>query len=107
MLDILHYYFEEFFLQPSGEAAERNSIARKTIYQTLYNTEYKYEVGGSSGAASNEYNYEDDDDDSDIIPESIKPFDPVRGPAKPYTPATKMTNDSTDPYAGILDAPIR
>lgn len=102
MLDVLHFYFEEFFIQPSDEAAKRQSITRETIYETLYNESYRYAHNERSDSA-NRYIDLDEPLEPDLG-EKIDPFNPVR---KSYVPPTEMSDNLADPFSGVLDAPLR
>lgn len=107
MLDILHYLFEEDFLSTHPEMVEAKSDIRALIYETLYEKEYKYKVKKSdntynaSGQALSDGLYGDYEKEEDL-----KPFDPLAGPTKPYTPPTDFDENSSLPFGGLLDGPL-
>lgn len=109
MLDVLHYYFEEYFVHASAEGAERASVTRETIYQTLYEENYKYALAASSNRSKD---FDIDSLETEEYPEgidgteSLTPFNP-RVNSKPYTPPTEMSDDLAAPFGSILDSPLR
>ncbi len=86
MLDVIHYFYEEDLNFSSHEQLQMTEKRRVHIYREMYQTEYKYQVSGSS--------------------DSVTPFDPAAGEAKPYIPPTDFDPDSYSPFGSVLDAPI-
>ena len=103
MVDVIHYFFETDLTSDNPEYAEVKSDVRSMIYRDLYDTEYIYGVKKSqrtSTAASDQ-------------PFSNTPaqFDPDTPPknvftSKPYVPATDFSENSSDPFGGLLDPPL-
>ncbi len=95
MLDVIHYIYEEDIDYSSQEHAQMVENRRIAIWNTLYGSSYKYTVYKKS----NEYG------DGEI--EDFTPFDPTqRNNVKPYFPPTDISADDSDPFGGVLDAPI-
>jgi hypothetical protein len=100
MLDVLHYYMEEDYNFSSAEQIDAKSSLRKTIYKSMYNTEYRF--GASSGSDKTITASGIDLDDL----ESVDPVDPMKGPTKSYVPPTDFNPESIKPFGDVLDAPI-
>lgn len=96
MLDVIHYFYEEDLNYYTVEHAKLAESRRVAIYKHLYNVNYKY---GTSGAVAPNSAGGDFGDD-------LEPFDPSNAPVKPYVPPTEMDADLSDPFGGLLDAPI-
>jgi hypothetical protein len=100
MLDVLHYYMEEDYNFSNAEQIEAKSNLRKTIYRSMYNTEYKF--GASSGKNKT---YTASGVDLDNL-ESVEPVDPLKEPTKSYVPPTDFNPESIKPFGDVLDSPI-
>lgn len=107
MVDVLHYFFEEDTLRySSGEQAEAASKFRTSFYD-MYDIEYKYAISVSKDgvqATSGGRKYIEKNEDYDL--DDVTPWTPNKA-IKPYVPPTQMDADSSDPFGGVLDAPIR
>lgn len=106
MLDVVHYFFEEDILRfANSEHAEAASRVRTSIYENMYDTEYKYEfVSSDKGAQNSGRSYISDDVDDpfdDLTPMSTKPKK-----LKPYIPPTEFDPDSYNPFGSTLDSPF-
>jgi hypothetical protein len=102
MVDVLHYFFEEDSTKiTSAEQGEARDAVRTQLYSMFYNREYLYAGAASKRPVEQFY---DDPLDDDSIP---APFDPVAGPTKKYTPPTSFDPDSSAPFGGVLDAPLK
>ena len=90
MLDIIHYYFEEDNSRyETGEQADAVSKMRVQLYN-LYGYQYNYKINTKSkGGGSNEFG-------------GI-----ASGETKPYIPPTEFDPDSSNPFGGVLDQPLR
>ena len=104
MLDVLHYYFEEDMTFTSEEQMKSQSKSRETIYESLYNREYKYKYVDKSANGRTYIEEPLDGVDEDEPP--LKPFDPMGGPPKPFIPPTEMNPDAALPFGSVLDAPM-
>jgi hypothetical protein len=101
MVDVLHYYFETDNSFTSGEQADANSSMRTSLYG-LYGMSYQYGTKNSRNGSGRSYipaNAGFDFDDP-------VPVDPTKVPPKPYTPPTKFNPESSNPFNGLLDAPV-
>lgn len=95
MMDVLHVLFEEDVTPTFENAAEIKSAVRTSLYQNLYNQDYKYKFkASSSGGSQQEALGFDRDMELPSLP-------PEMQETKPYIPAT----DPED-LPGILDAPL-
>jgi hypothetical protein len=110
MIDVLHFFFEEETAFISAEQAGELTRIRGRLYETLYETKYRYGRASSETKLKNRIhestrngNFAEDDDFSDLTP-----FDPARPPMehKPFVPATEVGPDENDPFNGLLDAPL-
>lgn len=106
MLDVVHYFFEEDILRFSNsEHAEAGSRVRVSIYENMYDREYKYEFISSekdSNDGGRSYIGDDIDDPlNDLTPMTTKPKK-----LKPYIPPTDFDPDSYNPFGSVLDSPI-
>lgn len=106
MLDVIHYFFEEDIIRFStSEHAEAASRVRTSIYENMYDTEYKYKFESSSNKSSTggrSYISDDIDDPlNDIAPMNTKPKK-----LKPYIPPTEFDPDSFAPFGSVLDSPF-
>lgn len=106
MLDVVHYFFEEDILRFSNsEHAEAGSRVRVSIYENMYDREYKYEFISSekdSNDGGRSYISDDIDDPlNDLTPMTTKPKK-----LKPYIPPTDFDPDSYNPFGSVLDSPI-
>ena len=103
MLDVLHFFLEEDSTSMStAEQAEAKDSIRKSIYGTMYKTEYKYASGNTNTGLSN---LDEPFGDDDEIPTPIDPFAKSNS-VKPYTPATNFDPDAAKPFGSALDAPL-
>ena len=100
MLDVLHYYMEEDYNFSSAEQVEVKANLRKTMYRTMYNTEYKF------GVTSNKNNTVTASGINLDNLESVEPVDPLKEPTKSYVPPTDFNPESIKPFGDVLDAPI-
>jgi hypothetical protein len=100
MLDVLHYYMEEDYNFSSPEQVDAKAKLRKTIYRTMYNTEYRFGANTSSNK-----NVTASGIDLDNL-ESVEPVDPLKGPTKSYVPPTDFNPESIKPFGDVLDAPL-
>ena len=107
MLDVIHYIFESDSLSiSSSEHADAKDAVRSTIYQELYNRSYDY----GSKKKSNDFSSIDAPigDFDDDLPVPVDPFERSGStPPKPFVPVTQMDENSSLPFGGILDAPLR
>jgi|688.fasta_scaffold62329_4 hypothetical protein len=95
MLDVIHYIYEEDINYVSQEQAQMVETRRVAIWKSMYNAPYRYTVFQKS----NEFDVEETED--------FKAFDPTqRSNVKPYFPPTDFSADDSDPFGGVLDAPI-
>lgn len=100
MLDVLHYYMEEDYNFSTAEQVDVKANLRKTIYRTMYNTEYKF-----GNATTKNSTVTASGVDLDNL-ESVEPVDPLKGPTKSYVPPTDFNPESIKPFGDVLDAPI-
>jgi hypothetical protein len=98
MVDVLHYFFEEDSHYLSEIQSDTRSNLRTSLYKTMYNTTYKYAV---SRQPDRSRNFDSDDFDTDL-----DPFGDDIKETKPYVPPTNFNPDSTNPFNGLLDAPL-
>lgn len=101
MLDVLHYYFETDNSFLSGEQADAISAMRTSLYG-LYNQTYQYGTKKSQNRGGRSYISGDAGFDFD----DPMPVDPTKAPPKPYTPPTNFNPESSNPFNGLLDAPV-
>jgi hypothetical protein len=109
MLDVIHFYLEEDFSSPSSEAAKLKSATREHFYREMYGLEYQFKIKDDTYKTKN-FDVEDlpwDNEDQDGPDEDIKPFNPKKQPAKSYVPATPVSENSSLPFGGALDAPLK
>ena len=106
MLDVIHYIFESDSLSIStAEQGDAKDAVRSTIYSELYGRSYDY----ASSKKTNDFsNIDEPLNDFEEMPAPVDPFERAgKSPPKPFVPATKMDEDSSLPFGGILDAPLR
>lgn len=105
MVDVLHFLFEDDSVHGSEEHMKSQSSVRASIYRTLYNTTYKYEYKDPK-SKGRQYSYSFDSEDGLDTP--IKPFDPkeLNGPTKSFVAPTSFDPAATNPFGGVLDAPV-
>jgi hypothetical protein len=109
MLDVIHFYLEEDFSTPSIEASKLKSATREHFYRELYGFEYKFPIKDEKSRARN-FDVENlpwDNEDQNGPDEEIKPFNPKKRTAKPFVPATTISEDGSLPFGSALDAPLR
>ena len=99
MLDVIHFMFEEDSRYSTGEEAEAVSNLRKSIYATMYNTNYVYAYASNS-ANNGGRRYV-----SDSSPTAIDDF-AMPKETKPYVPPTEFNPNSSMPFGSVLDAPL-
>lgn len=102
MLDVLHYLFEEDLLGGHPELAEAKTDIRTMIYRDLYRDTYNYGIEGSG----KKYNGTGESLPKEGLYEDLRPFDPLAGPTKPYTPPTDFDGESPLPFGSVLDGPL-
>lgn len=85
----------------SGEQAEARDAMRVQIYRDLYKTEYKY-----SSKSSGTTDFSALDDPFDDVPTPVDPMEKSFA-TKAYVPPTNFDENSSKPFGGILDAPLR
>lgn len=107
MLDVVHFFFEEDVNNASSEQAESQSEMRIRLYRDLYKSTYKYPYKAKGTANGRNYIDPAVIDEPLVQEEMPKPFDPRADKPKPFIPATKLNLDGSDPFRGVLDAPIR
>lgn len=109
MLDVIHFIFEEDTIFFSTEHAAYKDQLRANLYRDMYKSEYKYVNKSDSNGGSYGLDALDAPLDSEAEleePEKIKVFSPREKTAKPYIPPTTVSDDGTNPFGSILDAPI-
>ena len=105
MLDVLHFFFEEEFLNVhSGEQVEARDSARKMLYSVFYNKEYKYATQTST-TRGQQFSEIDAELDIGEIPEPIDPFARSRQ-TKSYIPPSRVGSDPMNPFGSALDSPL-
>ena len=77
MLDVIHVFFEEDMIPTWEHGTESKDSIRKSIYRTLYGTEYKYAATTSRKSSFGSESGE-----------SI--YDAPEGTVKPYIPPTPV-----------------
>lgn len=109
MLDVLHYFLEEDINYQSEYHENITTKTRKRLYMQMYGVTYKYGVDDKPkqrrDMTPEEFldSFEDEESD-EVVPE---PFNPRKMAVKSYIPATQITEDSTNPFGNILDAPMK
>lgn len=105
MVDVIHYFFEQDNTYVSREEAMSTSEVRKSLYENLYEKEYKYYIDPSvfdpenKNRGGRQYVA-----DSNFVDE---PFDPLRkSERKPFVPATELKDEQPLPFGAVLDAPL-
>ena len=108
MLDVIHFYLEEDFASSSQEATKIRSLSRETLYDSLYGVEYRFPVKDNNNPRQKSFDVEnlpfDNEDGSEE--EEIKPFNPKQK-AKPFVPATQVSESAPLPFGNALDAPLK
>jgi hypothetical protein len=99
MLDVLHYFFEDDLNYASAEQAEARDRTRINLYESLYNSSYKYTA---TRAERNFNEVKDFDAPQEKMPE---PFSPASKP-KPYVAPTNFDPNAAKPFGSLLDAPF-
>jgi hypothetical protein len=103
MLDVVHYMFEEDMNYSTSEQAKAHEKIRISIYRNLYNETYKYASSSSksyTSAASNDEFFASPEESMESSGD-IKPFNPRKQSAKPFIPATNMSQ-----LGSVLDGPL-
>lgn len=81
MLDVIHYFFEEDYRFTSQEHAFISSRARKKLYKSLYDRDYKYGVDENDSASEDG--------------------------VKPYIEPTEFDPEAANPFgSALLDEPL-
>lgn len=112
MLDVLHYLLEEAFDVSSAEQSQARDQMRTTLYKDFYNKPYKYAAkkkdnGFSTASGMDDLEFAEENPSATTDDSDIKPFNPrYKEPTKPFTPATEVGSDMSDPFGGLLDAPL-
>ena len=113
MMDVLHYLFEEDAHYTSEESAKSRSGVRMVLYKDMYDADYSaYEYKDPSKkkpATQYAYEYLPDEDLGTLSDEeSAKPFNPkgLEPEVIPYTPVTSFDPTASNPFSGVLDAPL-
>jgi hypothetical protein len=103
-LDVIHFFFEEDLSVTSAEELESKTAIRKTVYESMYKTTYKYgHKQSSSIQTAGGFNAEADG----FYGEEITPFNPDSAPVrKQYVPPTDFVENSPLPFGKTLDAPL-
>lgn len=100
MLDVIHYFYDESMNYSTLEQGKWADSRRERIFEDLYGVEYRYKSFADEKENKNEFGSYDEE-------EEIVTFNPsVKSETKSYIPPTQINADSSDPFGGILDAPI-
>lgn len=106
MLDVLHFLLEEDMVISSQEESESRSVVREAVYRELYGVTYKYGSKNTRSRSMTPSSTETYDDLDAELSADIDPFSPRAPQTKPYTPPTRFDPTSSNPFEGILDAPL-
>lgn len=101
MLDVLHFMMEEDMLTEFGEAkSDMRILIWRELYGTEYPTEYRFKKKSTSGRFPGAHSAGGDNPYGDL-----SPVDPTME-SKAYVPPTPQSNDLSNPFDGVLDAPL-
>lgn len=114
MLDVAHYFLEEDFSAASTEQADARSRLRTTLYESLYDKEYKFKT---SQGRKQDFDIPLDPPVNEMYPqepveEPPTPFNPSRNnvnntsTSKKYMEPTIPSDDDILPFGEILDSPM-
>jgi hypothetical protein len=101
MLDVLHYFLEDDMNYGTAEQADARDAVRTQIYESMYDTTYKYGKKNTSNSFDAS-TIKDFDGPEEKMPE---PFNPAQKP-KRYVAPTAVDADAALPFGNVLDAPL-
>lgn len=102
MLDVLHYFLEDDMNYGTAEQADARDAVRTQIYESMYDTSYKYASNKNTANSFDPSTIKDFDGPEEKMPE---PFNPAQKP-KRYVPPTDFNADAALPFGNVLDAPV-
>jgi len=89
MLDVVHFFFEQDYRYHTAEEAKSTEALRIALYETMYQTKFKYRTNNSNNSSSSQG------------------FSSDNFETKPYIPPTDFDPDSSNPFGAALEAPLR
>lgn len=104
MLDVIHYIFEADLAEQMTEYAEMKDTYRTRIYEDFYNQKYLY---ASTSNKNKTFDPNLPPIDEPLNQASSSGFEATPSAmTKGYIPPTKISEDTENPYEGVLDAPL-